>query len=799
MNNPDEQSKSAQRVSEDDLEKTRLVDGQTESEQAGSKSDPKKWIGRTLGKYEITELLGVGGMGVVLRAHDTSIERDVAIKVLPADLAADEHALGRFLSEARSAGKLNHANTVTIHEISQDGDTHYIVMELVSGGSVGDHLQDKGAYSVADATRMIIEACRGLTAAHQAGVVHRDIKPPNLMLTPDGAVKVSDFGLAKRTNAGTLQMTQAGQMVGTPYFMSPEQCESKSVDARTDVYSLGATYYSLLTGKNPYENSDSVVQVMFAHCNSDRPDPRDVRNDVPPACAQIIERAMAIDPADRYQSTEAMRSDLEAVLAAISGTGIRLPSESGIRDSLPELKAPASDLTQTAVQNESQPAGTVHTGKTGIRPLILGGLAVITLAIAGFFVFQGNVGDDTGEQGGTAVVPPPSGDPIKVGILHSLTGTMADSESPVVDAALLAIEELNSSGGVLGRPVEAIVADGKSDSATFASEARRLIEVEGVSTVFGCWTSASRKTVVPIFEELDHLLIYPVQYEGIEESPNVIYTGAAPNQQIIPAVKWAFAFENKRKFFLVGSDYVFPRVAHEIIKDQLDILGAEVVGNEFLPLGSNDVQPTVEKIMAAKPDVILNCINGDTNTSFFTALRAAKITPESVPTISFSIGEKELRRMDVTAMTGDYAAWNYFQSIDTAENNDFVASFQEKYGTDQPVDDPMEAATFGVKLWAQAVAEADSTDVSAIRRAMRNQRMEAPSGDVRIDPATQHTFKTPRIGRVRSDGSFEVVWTAAKPEPPMPYPPTRSTEEWRALLHDLYTSWGNRWSAPSDE
>lgn len=739
-------------------------------------------------------------MGVVLKAHDTSIERDVAIKVLPADVAADEHALGRFLSEARSAGKLNHANTVTIHEIAQDGDTHYIVMELVLGGSVGDHLQEKGAYSVAEATRLIIEACQGLTAAHQAGVVHRDIKPANLMLTPEGSVKVSDFGLAKRTNSGTLQMTQDGQTVGTPYFMSPEQCESKPVDARTDVYSLGATYYSLLTGKNPYEDSDSVVQVMFAHCNRDRPDPCDVRNNIPPACAQIIQRAMAIDPSGRYESMESMRSDLEAVLAAVSGVGVRLPSESGIVDRLNQAKP----------HDGSTGPGTARSPKRNLTPLILGVLAIVAVAVAGFFLLKGNNDNVNGTGGGTveqdkksdenetAAAVAPSGEPIKVGVLHSLTGTMAGSESPVVDATLLAIEQLNSQGGVLGRPVEAIVADGRSNSETFASEARRLIETEGVCTIFGCWTSASRKTVVPIFEELDHLLIYPVQYEGIEESPNVIYTGAAPNQQIIPAVKWAYAFENKRKFFLVGSDYVFPRVAHEIIRDQLEVLGAEVVGNEFLPLGSNDVQGVVDKIAAASPDVILNCINGDTNTAFFKALRAASITPRSAPTISFSIGEQELRRMDVSDMSGDYAAWNYFQSIDSAENVDFVDSFRKKYGSDRIVDDPMEAASFGVQLWAQAVAEANSTDTPTIRRAMRNQRMQAPNGEVRIDPATQHTFKTPRIGRVRPDGSFEVIWTAAKPEPPVPYPATRSTEEWKALLHDLYTSWGNRWSAPTE-
>ena len=482
-----------------------------------------------------------------------------------------------------------------------------------------------------------------------------------------------------------------------------------------------------------------------------------------------------------------MRGDLEAILAAMSGAGIQLPSQS------------SATLVRPA------PAATAKSRRSFTTALIAGaGLLALVGAGAAYVLSSGERDrglTDTKASESTQdaiVVVPPSGEPIRIGILQSLTGTMGHSGTSVADATLLAVEELNRSGGVLGRPVEAVVADGRSDPARFASEARRLIEEEKVCTVFGCWTSASRKTVVPVFEELDHLLVYPVQYEGIEESPNVIYTGAAPNQQIIPAVKWAYAFENKRRFFLVGSDYVFPRVAHAIIKDQLKELGAELVGEAFLPLGSSDVQPIIEQIIAAKPDVILNSINGDSNRAFFSELRAAGILPETTPTISFSVEEEELRQLDASAMAGDYAAWNYFQSIDSEENEQFVASFRKKYGPQRVVTDPMESAYFGVKLWAQAVAETGTTDVRKIRRAMLNQRMNSPGGEVRIDPATQHTFKTPRIGQVLSNGQFEVVWTAAKPEPPSPYPSSRTAEEWRAFLHDLYTGWGNRWSAPNE-
>lgn len=279
---------------------------------------------------------------------------------------------------------------------------------------------------------------------------------------------------------------------------------------------------------------------------------------------------------------------------------------------------------------------------------------------------------------------------IKVGILHSLSGTMAISEKSVVNSTLLAIEEINSQGGVLGKKIQPIIVDGKSNWVTFAQEAERLINKEKVVTVFGCWTSASRKTVKPVFEKYNHLLIYPVQYEGLEESPNIVYTGAAPNQQIIPAVKWSFDNLGKR-FFLVGSDYVFPRTANEIIKDQVTALRGEILGEEYILLGSADVEGVVKKISETQPDVILNTINGDTNIAFFKALRKAGITPEQIPTISFSIAEEELRSLPKEDVVGDYAVWNYFQSVDDADNQRFVKQFQKKYGQNRVTSDPIEA------------------------------------------------------------------------------------------------------------
>ena len=390
----------------------------------------------------------------------------------------------------------------------------------------------------------------------------------------------------------------------------------------------------------------------------------------------------------------------------------------------------------------------------------------------------------------------PQADPIKVGVLHSETGTMAISERSVRDATLLAIEEINANGGLLGRQIEPIVVDGKSDWPTFAEEAERLITEEKVSVVFGCWTSASRKTVKPIFEKHDHLLFYPVQYEGLEQSPNIVYTGATPNQQLLPAVEWCFDELQATNFFLVGSDYVFPRTANAIMRAQIEAVGGEVAGEGYILLGSKDVRAIVDKVVTAKPDVILNTINGDTNVDFFQTLRERGITPSKIPTMSFSIAEDELRSMNSNNMAGDYAAWNYFQSIDSARNKRFVESFKRKYGVNRVTDDPIEAAYFGVHLWAQAVAESETDELSAVRSTLGLQSFAAPEGIVSIENYNQHTWKTVRVGRIREDGQFDIVWTSGRPVRPVPYPVYRSRKEWDEFLEELKNEWGGQWANP---
>jgi len=358
---------------------------------------------------------------------------------------------------------------------------------------------------------------------------------------------------------------------------------------------------------------------------------------------------------------------------------------------------------------------------------------------------------------------------VKVGVLHSLSGTMSISEVAVKDGTLMAIAEINAKGGVLGKQIVPTVEDGASDWPTFAEKSRKLISKDKVVVVFGCWTSASRKAVLPVFEKADHLLFYPVQYEGLEASKNIIYTGAAPNQQIMPSVTWLLK-QDKKKFFLLGSDYVFPRTTNLIIKAQLKAEGGTLAGEEYTPLGHTEYSTVINKIKAAKPDVVYNTLNGDSNVAFFKQLRAAGITAKDIPTMSVSIAEDEIRGIGADNLVGHYAAWNYFMSMKTPENAIFIKNYKAKYGADRVTDDPIEAAYFGVYLWAEGVKKAKSTDTGKVREAVRGISYKAPEGLVTISAINNHTSKIVQIGEVRSDGQFDIIWTSGKPVAPDPFP-----------------------------
>ena len=358
---------------------------------------------------------------------------------------------------------------------------------------------------------------------------------------------------------------------------------------------------------------------------------------------------------------------------------------------------------------------------------------------------------------------------VKVGILHSLTGSMAHSEMPVYEMERMAVDEINEAGGVLGRKIEIVVRDGESDPARFGEQAKKLLTEDNVATIFGCWTSASRKEVRSVVEndEIFGLLWYPLQYEGLEASPNIMYVGAAPNQQVIPAVEYCFQRLGPR-MFLIGSDYVFPRTANSIIKALITFLDGETVGERYVDMDCSDFRDVIEQIQKAKPDVILNTLNGDSNKAFFTQLKEAGVTAEDIPVMSFSVAEEEIRFIGPEYLAGHYVVWSYLQSISSMQNLAFVSRYKNLFGKDAVIGDPMEAGYIAVYLWAAACEKAGTFNVEDVRMAAKGLSFEAPEGTVTIDGENQHLKKRIRVGQINEKGQIDEVWrspTVVKPDP----------------------------------
>jgi urea transport system substrate-binding protein len=367
-----------------------------------------------------------------------------------------------------------------------------------------------------------------------------------------------------------------------------------------------------------------------------------------------------------------------------------------------------------------------------------------------------------------------SGDSVKVGVLHSLTGTMSISEPAVACAEKLAIEEINKKGGVLGKQLTVQEEDGASDWPTFAQKVEKLIKVDKVAAVFGGWTSASRKNMLPKVEETGGLLFYPVQYEGLEASPNIFYTGATTNQQIVPALEY-LKEQNLTKVFLVGSDYVFPKTANKEIKAWASANGMEILGEEYLPLGNNEVSPIITKIYEKNPQVVFNTLNGDSNVAFFKELKAKGNTPDKIQTVSVSIAEEEIGGVGVENVEGHLTAWNYYETTATPKNKDFVAAYKKfasgclkKDESKVHTDDPIEAGYNAVYIWAAAVEKAKSFEVDKVKEAAKGLELDTPEGPVTVSDWNQHVYKTARIGKVRADGLIDEVWASKEPIEPDP-------------------------------
>ena len=377
-------------------------------------------------------------------------------------------------------------------------------------------------------------------------------------------------------------------------------------------------------------------------------------------------------------------------------------------------------------------------------------------------------------------------DTIKVGVLHSLSGTMAISETVLKDTVLMTIDEINAKGGVLGKQLEAVVVDPASNWPLFAEKAKQLITQDKVVVTFGCWTSVSRKSVLPVFEELNSLLFYPVQYEGEELSKNVFYTGAAPNQQAIPAVEYLMSKDggSAKRFVLLGTDYVYPRTTNKILRAFLKSKGVKDsdIDEKYTPFGHSDYQTIVadiKKFAAGGKTAVISTINGDSNVPFYKELGNQGLKATDVPVVAFSVGEEELRGVDTKPLVGHLAAWNYFMSIKNPTNDAFKKQWADYSkakklpGADKPLtNDPMEATYIGIHMWKQAVEKAKSTDTDKVIAAMAGQTFKAPSGITsKMDEKNHHLHKSVFIGEIKADGQFNVVWKTPGPVKAKPWSP----------------------------
>jgi len=404
---------------------------------------------------------------------------------------------------------------------------------------------------------------------------------------------------------------------------------------------------------------------------------------------------------------------------------------------------------------------------------LLCGVAAASLVLAAC----GSDSKESTATGGTDATSA-GGETVKVGVLQSLSGTMSISEVAVKNSQLLAIKEINAAGGVLGKQIKPVVEDGESKPEVFAQKVEKLLTNDKVAVVFGGWTSSSRKAMKPVVEGNNGLLFYPVQYEGLEVSPNIFYTGATTNQQIIPALDY-MKEKGLTKVYLVGSDYVFPRTANKEIKAYAKANGLEIMGEEYLQLGDTNVQGIVQKVLDAQPQVVFNTLNGDSNVSFFKELKAKGNTPDKIQTISVSIAEEEVAGVGVDNLLGHLVAWNYYQTTDEPKNAAFVAAYKAEYGAEKNTADPIEAGYNSVYIWKAAVEKAKSFDVSKVTAAAGGLELDTPEGKLKVHPTNHHVFKTARIGMVNAQGLIDEVWNSGKPVSP---DPCLDTYTWAAGL-----------------
>lgn len=753
-------------------------------------------LGR-LGSYKIIKLLGAGGMGLVFEAEDTLLRRQVALKVMKPEIAIKPDHRQRFLQEARSGAAIPHDNIATVFQVGIENNVPYLAMQFLNGESLGSRLHRDEKIPVEESLRIIREVASGLAAAHETNLIHRDIKPDNIWLESDGQgrpwkrVKILDFGLATSVSNTEEGSNESGMIMGTPHYMAPEQARGLPLDNRCDLFSIGCVLYQMISGELAFKG-DNALKIMNALALHEPKPLNVIDQSVPTKVAELVHNLMIKKASERLGSANDLIKMIDDIYKVDTQS---LNSKGPASVILPTPNLPGQGYYAT------------------LTPWYLNwkmGLFILAVIInLGLLAFNySSFGSNSNSVGGLKF-----GDPIKVGVLHSTTGYMRTTGKNVKDLTMMAISEINESGGVLeysdkGVPIArrriiAFEADGQSNPATFATQAEKLITQEKVKAIFGCWNSTDRKECLSVFNQNNNILFYPTSYEGLEQNPNVIYLGAAPNQQLEFAFNHMINKLGKKKLFHVGVNNVYSKAASEILSQQLEDIKKEdktieavLAGEKLLNQGNFKFDEVIKAIVVAKPDLIINTLSGDANRDFFRALRTQGIKGSNIPTLSFHISAEILQELDVESCTGDFVGWNYLPSIDSEKNKAFLEKVKAKFGNDTIVNDSMEAGYYGVYLWTQAVREAKSFDPDKVLQTIRERgrTFAAPGGSVEIDKDTLHTYMVPRFGKIIGPGKFEIIQgNEGKPLRPIPYPRYRSPESWDKYLSNLHASWDNNW------
>jgi urea transport system substrate-binding protein len=572
--------------------------------------------------------------------------------------------------------------------------------------------------------------------------------------------------------------------------MAPEQLESRPVDARADLYALGVVLYRMVAGIAPFE-APSVPRLMAAILEQEPAPVSSIRVQVPKPVEKLLGELLSKDPIRRPRDAQTVLERLRTIEDELL---------------LVAQEAPSVAAAEPAHQGRRRVGMGVWAGAFAIATSLVIGLVVLFSHLYA----PPDAAKDPPEPPPTPIAatrkantrsaiktaPVPTGVPIKVGLLHSLTGPFAEMERPMVEAETLAIEEINASGGVLGRPVERVVADGQSDEVVFAERARELIDRDHVAVLVGCLASAARKRVKDVCEQRGILLFYPMNFEGCEQSTHVIYIGGGPNQQLLPVVRWAIGFSDppRRRFFLLGSESLFSRVSQEAFRGELARHGLEPVGVRSLPIG----QPTgygelIAEMRSKNTDIVLDTLDSEADRLFFRAMGRLNLTAADLPIVSLCLGEGQLVTVAPSLLVGHYSALNYFKEIDTPENVQFLERMRHDHAV-STVTASMELAYESVRFWHRAVERAASLEAAKVRIAVAGLEYIAPEGRVRIDPTTFYGSRIARIARMGKNGRFELVYSSTGPMPTSVYLPPHDRAGWEAFTNALWKGWGGRWT-----